>query len=1601
MENRPPLAPKPDSLKESPSHPSPTSSPAAGAPVPRPRKKPGAPPPAKPMPYRKHVELKDKEVSTFKSSTPVAPPRVKKHPAVPAAKPSPPSYRLSIPGEPSDLFQLKPESKTPVQYGIPQVPKRQQKPSAVTLAAIDTRPRLDTPQVVPDPDDVLGLDKQGGAVPIESHGTPSNYHPTTQSSTVNGIAGGDNDGVVPRNDESELYTEAYAHVESEENDAEYAVVSPSRKAVVPTPQSSSSSIAVTGKSSPPHLPPPAGRGRPSPIPPIAAGSQFRRSPSPAPPPIPPPAQSIPTATAPKPSSHPLLNPPTVDGSIDDHEYNTTSHVQGRVKKRSRGTPPLPPPIAPPVIRSRSPPLSADSPTTGSIDDHEYNTTSHVQDRVKKRSRGTPPIPPPIASPVSISRSPPLSADSPTTGSIDDHEYNTTSHVKDKVKKKRRGTPPIPPPTAPPMIRPRSTKSPPSSTQLSAEDDEYSVLDRPDKKTRAISPIPTVQPSSESEEYSVLSSEPDEKKPPQVSEFEEYSVLSSEPQAVPSTCTIPDETEGYGRLDLDAISASSITNSENSGGNSSVYEEIRSEPPIRDDKASGVGPSPPPPVQPQMDKHPRALARKASDKFKDVDIEATVLSSRDRSKLPAYQQPSMDESGGEAKERSGARLPPRNRAPPPIPQPKRQKKMPPQQNTDEAATTPTSISSSSSESVSVGTSKAEVPLNVLEKAGYETRNTFSPPPEDMEVERKEQKSSQVKPPTPTRRVSPVPAKARGPKPPPMPKPKQISLPSPQRAAKVATSGGLGPTKGEESTPATSTDEGQNMEHEPVCTSGDPSSMEAVDGSHDNHMTGVHTVRVSSPKIELDIDHITRVGSALVDSELENMAEALYDNQTVVNAVGLGDNTSSPEQQKRASRTSYENQVVVDAVQQGDSWNGAADSTMEIQQGDGTLVTTGGDGSQGSLEQNLQQNNQETEMEVCKGDQVVESETDACTKLTPSDVFTVPQHAVPGHLGYCDIHMSHTVKNVPGEHQVPAVVLAQSKHLDEEEEGGGGGGEGDDSGTFVVQPHAYPDSQGYCDIEIKQKPTPSHNTAATQPDSVASTIAVTGGEGGGGGGDDSGTFVVPPHAYPDSQGYCDVEIKQSPPSHSSTAATQPDSDASTAAAAAAANVGAGEIVTDAQGYCDIDILPPPTDDKPIIKDSEIVTDARGYCDIDILPPPTSESGVNSAPALAKDFDTKNGTDDMVMDAQGYCDIDIKTPSKSVSHEYEIVPESAKQNSAASKGGSKSVPSPAAKAPPVPSSRPTKPGSKSTQDKTQEESTKASGESSNSKGVPPKRPPPRRRAPPPPPLKSKTVDEPSEKPAQSSPLGNELVISTGLATLPRSPKRQPPRPPPPFASSNSPLLSRKMSPLVGKKLDLKPPLPSSSPLSSPVPPGSPKSLDSTNEQPQSSGLKKKFKGFFKQKQTASSVNGTAGDATNAASNSSSSGGLMRRPSWSRKKKGKATNDAPSSQDSGVAQLSPSTKARSLPGYALHHSQPQQGAGPPPPKLQLQCSYDADQEDEDEFGIYSTIQEDKLKPSSAEAETVAVAGAVAAAAVVPSPDDLKDDGVRHNFSVHIAAVP
>ena len=561
------------------------------------------------------------------------------------------------------------------------------------------------------------------------------------------------------------------------------------------------------------------------------------------------------------------------------------------------------------------------------------------------------------------------------------------------------------------------------------------------------------------------------------------------------------------------------------------------------------------------------------------------------------------------------------------------------------------------------------------------------------------------------------------------------------------------------------------------------------------------------------------------------ESLYDNQRVVNAVSSEGSPSNNSQrlssvkseetvslnselsdtlqdQKRSSRSSgYENQAVMESSSQNQD-----DENMEV----------GGIG--------------DDQAGVADGHDVLPGETDAtCTALSPSEIFTVPQHAIPGRDGYCDIDRSEDGARAERRHH------------------------------FEIPP-AHPATQNLTD---------------------------------GVGDDVNGTFTVPPHSYPDPQGYCDIEI-QSPPS---------------------ANVAVG----------------------------------------------VNNSSVGSRVEKAETTNIVRESDGIVTDARGYCDIDIR-PLPTCSHQYEFVPEVTKAKPRLPSS------SPPSKAPLFPSGKPS-PGNKSHDNKRDDLGKASSDAASPNKKTPPKRPPPRRRAPPPPPVKSKTVEEPNDdKSSQlTSSLKNELVISTGLATIPRSPNKQPPKPPPPFASSNSPLLSKKMSPQVGRKHDINLPLvPTASPsLSSPQTPGSPKGWDTT-ESPQSGGggggIKKKFKGFFnKSKQSSASSSPSAaassgdGVATSSAGGStaasgSNSSGFGRRPSWKKKNKGALLQG-----DSSAAQLSAKSKTKSLPGNARKHAQPSQ-------PLQFQTSYDADQEDDDEFGIYSTINEGKMKmPSSAGAMATA----------------------------------
>ena len=234
MADKPPLAPKP---------------PGSTAPIPKPRKK--GPPPNKPVPYHKHREHREQDVSTFKSNHPIQQSVTKPPPPQVAEKPP---RRYSTKGEPSsEFYKPKRVEQAPIQYGIPSVPSQLQNKGAT----IDSRPRLDTPLHPPEPPaQVLS----NGSEVKEASGLGTN-------SSVSHDTG--------------LYSQAYDQVENGDQDVEdgYAVVSPTRAAARPPKPVPQSVIPQT----PPSKTPPPLSPRPPPSPLAEQAQSPTRKAEPVPP----------------------------------------------------------------------------------------------------------------------------------------------------------------------------------------------------------------------------------------------------------------------------------------------------------------------------------------------------------------------------------------------------------------------------------------------------------------------------------------------------------------------------------------------------------------------------------------------------------------------------------------------------------------------------------------------------------------------------------------------------------------------------------------------------------------------------------------------------------------------------------------------------------------------------------------------------------------------------------------------------------------------------------------------------------------------------------------------------------------------------------------------------------------------------------------------------------------------------------------------------------------------------------------------------------------------------------------------------------------------
>ena len=101
---------------------------------------------------------------------------------------------------------------------------------------------------------------------------------------------------------------------------------------------------------------------------------------------------------------------------------------------------------------------------------------------------------------------------------------------------------------------------------------------------------------------------------------------------------------------------------------------------------------------------------------------------------------------------------------------------------------------------------------------------------------------------------------------------------------------------------------------------------------------------------------------------------------------------------------------------------------------------------------------TESEDCPKDPRVDG-----LVLSSTDMFTVPQHAIPGHLGYCDIDLK------PPEQHQPV--------KEETINPGAGMVEGD---TITVKHNSYPNAEGYCNLALNSSPSQTSVSGALAND-----------------------------------------------------------------------------------------------------------------------------------------------------------------------------------------------------------------------------------------------------------------------------------------------------------------------------------------------------------------------------------------------------------------------------------------------------------------------------------------------------------------------------------------
>ena len=164
---------------------------------------------------------------------------------------------------------------------------------------------------------------------------------------------------------------------------------------------------------------------------------------------------------------------------------------------------------------------------------------------------------------------------------------------------------------------------------------------------------------------------------------------------------------------------------------------------------------------------------------------------------------------------------------------------------------------------------------------------------------------------------------------------------------------------------------------------------------------------SPKVEVDIDQLRRRASCLVG-----------DNDRGIMVAILDENKETGQKKSAKKRLSVRNELGRRGRDGGDwrKWRSSYENHEGIPPQLNFATPSEGDPGGSSYNE----------------------------PLSPSEIFTVPQHAVPGHLNYCEVDVD------------PLPTTPSSSPVVKERE------------TFELSTHGYPDAQGYYSLNIVSPP-----------------------------------------------------------------------------------------------------------------------------------------------------------------------------------------------------------------------------------------------------------------------------------------------------------------------------------------------------------------------------------------------------------------------------------------------------------------------------------------------------------------------------------------------------